>query len=91
LEWGQWKSKLVVAGIHKEPPKLYSDLSYVWDAFMALSLTRTGFCPISFSEIESWLNINCIFNATRRQEVTHLIRIMDIEYISFLRKKYAKS
>jgi len=51
----------------------------------------TNYQPIEFSEIESWLNLNGIFNLERRQEVSHLIRIMDEEYIKFMQEKDSKS
>lgn len=70
------------------PPDLYNDLLFVWDAFIALSSSRDG--SIKFSEIESYLNLNGIFNLDQRQETTHLIRIMDIEYLKFMRDKHSK-
>ena len=64
-------------GKKKDPPKLHPDLGFVWTGFVALSEARSQGQPIQFSEIEAWLNLNGIKNATRRQEVTHYIRIMD--------------
>jgi len=87
-------------------PKLHNDLLFIWDAFAALSSSRnnqiivintksglrsvTNYGYILFSEIESWLNLNGIFNVERRQEVAHFIRIMDEEYIKFMREKHIK-
>ena len=68
------------------PPNLYSDLVFIWDAFVALSSSRSG--AITFSDIESYLNLNGIVSLERRQEVAHLIRIMDEKYIELMRKKY---
>jgi hypothetical protein len=82
---------LKAVGKIKDPPKLFDDLIYIWEGFLALSSSRVNFCSISFSEIESWLNLNSIFNRERRQEVTHLIRIMDEQYLEYFREKYAKS
>lgn len=68
------------------PPDLYNDLIFIWDAFIALSSSRSG--AITFSEIESYLNLNGIVNLERRQEVAHLIRIMDEKYIQRMKIKY---
>jgi len=70
------------------PPDLYDDLICIWEAFTALSSSRQG--VITFSEIEAYLNLNGIFNLERRQEVTHLIRIMDEKYIERMKEKYSK-
>ena len=43
--------------------------------------------PISFVEIESYLNINGINKLEQRQEVAHLIRILDSAYIEFFREQ----
>jgi len=51
---------------------------------VALCSARIGFESIKFSEIEAWLNLNGIFNLERRQEITHLIRIMDQKYLEYL-------
>lgn len=71
------------------PPNLYSDLLFVWEAFVALSSSRSG--AITFSEIESYLDLNGIFNSEQRQEVTHLVRVMDLKYLEFMKEKYSKS
>lgn len=70
----------------KTPPDLYSDLIVVWEGFLALSSSRAGLEVISFSEIESWLNLNGIVSLNHRQEIAHLIRILDIEHLDLLRK-----
>lgn len=68
---------------------------YIWEAFVALVKTRVEGNPIQFSEIEAWLNLNGIEDLESRQEVAHLIRILDTEYIKLFREKlekeYAKS
>lgn len=69
-------------------PDLYNDLHYIWDLFIALSSSRTELAAIKFSEIESILNLSGILNTERRQEVTHLIRIMDLKYLEFMREKH---
>lgn len=69
------------------PPDLYDDLLFIWEAFLALSSSRSGWESIKFSEIESWLNLNSLSDLEQRQEVTHLIRVMDIEYLDFLREE----
>jgi len=93
LEWGVYYEKMKAVGkAEKHPsPNLYSDLFYIWEGFVALSSSRVGFDSIKFSEIESWLNLNGISNLEQRQEIAHLIRIIDLEYLKFMRKKYAKS
>ena len=73
------------------PPVLYSDLEYVWNAFAALSTSRTDSTSITFSEIESWLNLNGITNLERRQEVAHLVRIMDEKFLEYIREKQSKN
>lgn len=83
-----YNEKLKAVGKGKQVPNLYDDLVFIWEFFVALSSSRNGFDSIKFSEIESWLNLNCIINLERRQEVTHLIRIMDEKYLEFMRKKY---
>ena len=69
----------------KTPPDLYLDLLVVWEGFSALCSSRTGF--ISFSEIESWLNLNGIFDLNYRQEIAHLIRILDNEYLDLVKER----
>lgn len=93
LEWGVWYSKLKAVGKADKhrPPVLYEDINFIWDAFAALSSSRMGVSPICFSEVESYLNLNGIRNLERRQEVTHLVRVMDEKYIEFLRDKYANT
>lgn len=85
-----YNEKLKAVGRGKEPPDLYADCEFIWEAFVALSSSRIGFDSIKFSEIEAYLNLSCIFNLERRQEVAHLIRIMDIEYLNFMKEKYTK-
>lgn len=70
----------------KTPPDLYPDLLVVWEGFIALSSSRAGSEVIKFSEIESWLNLNGILSLNHRQEIAHLIRILDIEHLDLLRK-----
>lgn len=60
---------------------------FIWNAFIALSSARIGQETIRFSEIEAWLNLNGIFNLEQRQEIAHLIRILDIEYFQYLIQK----
>ena len=85
------------------PPVLFMDCVFVWEAFVALSnprnnqfivvQTKSGqrvianYGSIKFSEIEAYLNLNGISNLERRQEVTHLIRIMDESFITFMRER----
>jgi len=69
------------------PPVLFTDCIFVWEAFVALSNPRGGMTAIKFSEIEPYLNLNGISNLERRQEVTHLIRIMDESFIIFMKEK----
>lgn len=71
----------------KTPPLLHDDLIVVWEGFLALSSSRTGLEAIGFSEIEAWLNLNGIFDLSYRQEIAHLIRILDSEYVDLLRKR----
>lgn len=82
--------KVVGKAEKHSPPYLYDDLLYIWEAFIALSSSRIDFESIKFSEIESWLNLNCIFNSERRQEAAHLIRILDLEYLKFIKQKQRK-
>lgn len=69
------------------PPILFKDCLFIWEAFVALSNPRSGLTSIKFSEIEAYLNLNGISNLERRQEVTHLIRIMDESLIAFMKDK----
>lgn len=71
----------------KTPPLLYDDLFVVWEGFSALSSSRVGLETIGFSEIEAWLNLNGIIDLNYRQEIAHLIRILDSEYIDLLSKR----
>jgi len=59
-------------------------LLFIWNAFISLSSARVGFDSIKFSEIEAWLNLNGIKNIEQRQEITHLIRIIDEKYIEYI-------
>lgn len=90
MEWGVWYNKLKAVGKEGKhpPPDLYKDLEFIWDAFIALSSSRNG--SITFFEIEAYLNLNGIFNLERRQEVAHLIRVMDEKYLEFMHEKYSK-
>ena len=72
----------------KTPPLLHEDLFVVWEGFLALSSSRVGLEAIRFSEIESWLNLNGIFSLDYRQEIAHLIRILDIKHLDLLRKEH---
>lgn len=72
-------------------PDLYDDLVFIWEVFCALSSSRSNFSSIKFSEIEACLNLNGIFDLERRQEVTHLIRIMDEEFLKFTQEKQSKN
>lgn len=69
------------------PPKLFPDCLFIWEAFLALSNPRNELDSIKFSEIEAYLNLNGVLVLERRQEVAHLIRIMDESYISFIKEK----
>ena len=71
----------------KDSPLLYEDLLSVWEGFLALNSSRVGLEIIQFSEIESWLNLNGIFDLDYRQEVAHLIRFIDSEYLNLVREK----
>jgi len=77
--------------VKKIPPFLYEDLTVVWEGFSALNSSRIGFEVIRFSEIEAWLNLNGIFDLNYRQELAHLIRILDGVYLSFLKERNANS
>lgn len=74
----------------KTPPLLHDDLIVVWESFLALSSSRAGLETISFSEIEAWLNLNGISDLNYRQEIAHLVRILDSEYLDLLRKRRKK-
>ena len=89
--WGVYYEQMKAVGKAKKhpPPDLYEDLLFVWEFFVSLSSSRTNLEAIRFSEIESFLNLNGIFSLEQRQEITHLIRIMDLEYLKFMRKKYS--
>ena len=78
---------MAVNRIKKDRPKLFDDLVYIWEAFLAVTLTRQIGGPISFVEIESWLNLNGINKLEQRQEVAHLIRVLDSVYIEFFREQ----
>lgn len=69
----------------KTPPLLFEDLLVVWEGFLALK--STGLEPIRFSEIESWLNLNGIVDLNHRQEITHLIRILDSEHLDLVKER----
>ena len=75
----------------KEAPPLHDDLIIVWEAFLALNSSRGNSEVITFSEIEAWLNLNAIFDLDRRQEVAHLIRVLDGEYLNFVKGKNAST
>jgi len=77
--------------VKKTPPILYEDLIIVWEGFSALSSSRVGLQAVQFSEIEAWLNLSGIFDLDYRQEIAHLIRVLDGEYLDFLRKRNANS
>lgn len=85
MDWGSVESKLRSIGVDKQPPKLYDDLIIVWEAFNALNSSRLGCNSISFSEIESWLNLNGVKSLEFRQEITHYIRILDNKYLSLIK------
>jgi len=102
LEWGKHQDKLKAIGVNKSSPKLYEDLIGVWEGFLDLSSSRTSSTevymdgtylkrlvhedPIKFVEIESWLNLNDIRDVEMRQEIVHLIRVLDSEYLQFRRQ-----
>ena len=69
----------------KIPPLLYDDLFVVWESFSALNSSRIGLETIRFSEIEAWLNLNGIFDLNYRQEIAHLVRVLDGEYLELSR------
>ena len=71
----------------KDPPLLYEDLLSIWEGFLALNSSRVNFEAIKFSEIESWLNLNGIFDLNYRQEVAHLIKFLDSEYLNLLKEQ----
>jgi len=73
--------------VKKTPPLLYDDLIVVWEGFLALSSSRVGLEIIGFSEIEAWLNLNGIVDLNYRQEIAHLVRILDSEYVDLLSKR----
>ena len=75
----------------KTPPVLYEDLIIVWEGFSALSSSRIGSQAVQFSEIEAWLNLNGIVNSSYRQEIAHLIRVLDGEYLGLLRNRNANT
>jgi len=88
--------------VNKSSPKLYEDLIGIWEGFLDLSSSRTNSTeiymdgdylkrsvhedPIKFVEIESWLNLNDIRDVEMRQEIVHLIRVLDSEYLQFRRQ-----
>ena len=75
----------------KTPPFLYEDLTVVWEGFVALNSSRISLEAIRFSEIEAWLNLSGILEFNYRQEIAHLIRILDGEYLDLIRKRNAHS
>ncbi len=91
MEWSPYSSKLKAIGVSKETPELYEDLNEIWEGFRALDSVRTGSNPISFSEIESWLNLSGATDLDGRQEMSFLIRTMDESYLSFIRNRNANS
>jgi len=86
LEWGKYSTKLQAIGVEKKQPKLYDDLIDVWEAFLVLNSSRIKDESIKFSEIESWLNLSNVHETDRRQEMAYLIRVLDSEYLQFVRK-----
>lgn len=60
----------------------------VWEGFLSLNssriITNSGVHPISYTEIESWLNINGIRGETR-QEYAHIIRVLDRTFLEELK------
>lgn len=70
-----------------EEPEVFPDLVFIWEAFLALSSARLYGEPIKFSEIISYMDISGINSEDIRQELTHLVRILDIEYFKHLTEK----
>ena len=64
---------------------MFEDLLVVWEGFLALK--SAGLEPIRFSEIESWLNLNGIVDLNHRQEIAHLIRILDSEHLDLVKER----
>ena len=71
----------------KTPPDLYADLLVVWEGFIALSSSKVGLETINFSEIEAWLNLNGIFGLDQRQEIAHLVRILDSKHLELSKRQ----
>ncbi len=86
MQFGEYEKKLKAVNKCPPAPEIYNDIQYIWEAFLAVSNTRKQ-GRITFSEIESWLNINHIVNIERRQEVAHIIRILDLEYVKYFEEK----
>jgi len=73
---------------------LYPDLYPFWDIFVELHASRTsngfGPNPITYAEIESFMNIRDITEPAVRRRVTSLIKMMDTEFLRLKAEKDKK-
>jgi len=69
---------------------LFFDAEDIWLAFLDLHSARMvsshGVYPISFVEIEAWLNIHGI-DGDYKEEYTYCIRKLDQAYLDFLKER----
>jgi len=75
-------------------PELYPDLTKYFEAFNAVSSSRSttfsgpGYIPIS--EIRQYLDEMQIFDFEERQEYIQWIQVLDNEYVGFQHRKIKK-
>ena len=66
-------------------PELFEDLQIVYGAFLELHDCRQiGLepSPISFTEIDRWLDANSIIDLEERQDMYRLIKVCDREWLA---------
>lgn len=80
----------------KSRPELYDDLAHVWRAWVELhagrqyvSLGMAGCAPqpIMFFELSAWLDLSRIDGQDERDEMTALVRALDVEFLSWAAEK----
>lgn len=90
IEWRPYQEKLRAIKKNKDEPVLYTDLNFIWNCFVELSSARVNLNPITFTEIKSYFDLYGINDLEQRQEITYLIKALDLEYLNIAQKKLEK-
>jgi hypothetical protein len=101
LTWGPFEANLLKRAEKGESvpaldnkPALTRDMLLLWRAFEEIHETRNvseGITPLLNTEIEAWLNINCVDDPWLRRDIYKAVRALDSVWRSKMSEKWRNS